>query len=252
MTVRYISKLMVVPDCHANPAYDNSRFDLLGRLIADERPNVIVQLGDWGCMPSLSHYDKGTLKAEGRRYVDDCNVVRDSLSRVATPVKRLAYKPKRFVVLGNHEHRISKAVNKDPELHGAISVRDLGFREHGWEVVPYEEVLALAGWSFSHHFANGVSGRPATSPQQMMKATMGSAIAGHKHTLEEHMATRPDRSRVVTIIAGCYTHLRHREDWNRGSEHMGVNGVLLMDDVQDGFYGSKRFVTQERLRKVYG
>jgi hypothetical protein len=250
--VKRISKLLVIPDAHANPAYDNGRFDVLGKLIADERPNVIIQTGDWGCMPSLSHYDKGTLKAEGRRYKDDCLVTQDSLARVAAPIRRLAYRPKLFLPLGNHEERINKAVNKDPELHGAISVRDLGFEDHGWEVLPYEEVLSLAGWSFCHHFTPGKGKHPASTTQALLKATYGSAIVGHKHTLEEAMTTRPDRTRIHSIFAGCYTHLKHREGWNKSNQHQDMNGVLILDDVEAGHYGAKRFITQERLWRVYG
>ena len=52
--------LLVIPDCHAAPEYDNDRFTALGNFIVDEQPNIIVCLGDFGDMPSLSSYDKGT------------------------------------------------------------------------------------------------------------------------------------------------------------------------------------------------
>ena len=250
--MKYIPHLLVIPDAHANPDYDNERFDVLGRYIAETRPEVIVQLGDWGCMPSLSHYDKGTKKAEGRRYSDDVAVTRDSVRRFHAPWRRLAgYRPKLFITRGNHEARIDKATNQDPKLYGTLSQRDLGFEDAGWKVMPFEEPLVLAGWTFCHHITPGKARNPASSTQALFKATACSAIVGHKHTLEEAVTTRLDGSRVNSIIAGCFTHLNHREDWNRGNQHQDMNGVLSLYGVENGHYGAKSFLTQEYLRGTY-
>ncbi|HVJ21087.1 MAG TPA: metallophosphoesterase [Polyangiaceae bacterium] len=250
--MKRIGKLLVIPDAHAHPDYDNGRFDALGKFIADEAPDVIVSLGDWADMPSLGHYDKGKRKAEGRRYTRDVEVTQDSLARLRSSGRAAYVRAKKFIVLGNHEARIDRATNEDPELHGAISTRDLGFEDAGWDVTPYQEVLSLAGWSFSHHFAAGVGGRPASTTNAMLKATHCSAIAGHKHTLEHGLTTRPDRTRIHSIIGGCFTHHRAKEDWNRGSEHLSWNGVLVLHDVADGDCGEMRMVTQARLRRAYG
>ena len=39
-------KILVIPDGHAHPDYDNDRFDYLGRFILDQRPDTIVCIGD--------------------------------------------------------------------------------------------------------------------------------------------------------------------------------------------------------------
>ena len=67
--------LLVIPDCHAAPEYDNDRFTALGKFIVDEQPDIIVCLGDFGDMPSLSSYDKGTKGFEGRRFKKDVESV---------------------------------------------------------------------------------------------------------------------------------------------------------------------------------
>ena len=64
-------KLLIIPDPHANPDYDNDRFKALGKFIMHEKPEVIVCLGDMADLPSLSSYDRGTKGFEGRRYRKD-------------------------------------------------------------------------------------------------------------------------------------------------------------------------------------
>ena len=56
--------LLIIPDCHAAPEYDNKRFSALGNFIVEQQPEIIVCLGDLADMPSLSSYD---LRGEGTR-----------------------------------------------------------------------------------------------------------------------------------------------------------------------------------------
>jgi predicted MPP superfamily phosphohydrolase len=120
--------LLVIGDPHAHPDYDNSRFTALGRFIAKEKPQVIVCIGDMADMPSLSSYDKGTKGFEGRRYKKDVKAVIDAQEKLFAPIKRIrGYKPKLHMCLGNHEDRITRAINNTPELDGAIGIEDLQY-----------------------------------------------------------------------------------------------------------------------------
>ena len=43
-----VPKLLIIPDAHAEPNYDNDRFTWLGNLIFEEKPDVVVCLyRDW-------------------------------------------------------------------------------------------------------------------------------------------------------------------------------------------------------------
>ena len=39
-------KLLIIPDPHANPDYNNERFRAAGRLLMEEQPECVVCLGD--------------------------------------------------------------------------------------------------------------------------------------------------------------------------------------------------------------
>lgn len=243
-----VDKLIVIPDAHAAPDYSNDRFDWLAAFLRDERPNVIVCLGDFADMGSLSHYDKGKRSFEGRRYQRDVDATRDAMARLG------AVACDAYMTLGNHEARIAKATNDNAELDGTISHVDLGYGEHGWQVLPYQAVLSIGGFAFSHHFASGVSGRPIGGVSQgaaMVRQLHGSSVAGHSHVYDIAIQTRPDGTRVQAFVAGCYVSLDHDEGWSSATQHMWVNGITVLEGVSNGWAESWRFVSQTALRQRY-
>lgn len=244
-------RLLVIPDAHAHPAYSNERFSWLGRMIAAERPDVVVCLGDFADMPSLSQYDKGKRGFEGRRYVHDVEVTRDALARLHAEV---SHAPEWIMCLGNHEYRVQRATNDAAELDGTIGIDDLGFREHGWQLVPYQSTALVAGFACSHHFASGVAGRPiggANAAASMTRLLFTSAIVGHSHVADYARRTRPDGSHVLGIVAGCYVAPEHSEGWSAASEHLWWKGCIVLEDAHNGDAGEIRWVSQERMRALY-
>lgn len=245
-------RMLVIPDAHAHPGYDNARFDWLGRLIAAERPDVVVCLGDFADMPALSQYDKGKRGFEGRRYTRDVDATRDALRRLHSHVH---HGPEWIMCLGNHEARIDRARNDNAEFDGTISVDDLGYREHGWQVVPYQSTALVAGFAISHHFASGVAGRPIGGMNQaaaMTRLLYTSAIVGHSHVVDYARRTRPDGSHVLAIVAGCYAHPEQIEGWNEATAHLWWHGVVVLEDAAAGDCGELRWITMERIRALYG
>lgn len=245
-------RLLIIPDAHASPAYGSDRFAWLGRMIAAERPDVIVCLGDFADMPSLSAYDKGKRGFEGRRYVNDVAATREALSVMHA---EFDCRPEMILTLGNHEFRVDRATSDASELDGTLSIDDLGFREHGWQLVPYQSTALVAGFACSHHFASGVAGRPiggVNAAASMTRLLFTSAIVGHSHVADYARRTRPDGSHVLGIVAGCYVAPDHSEGWSAASEHLWWRGCLVLEDAHNGDAGEIRWVSQERMRALYG
>lgn len=185
-------KLLIIPDCHANENYDNSRFTALGRFVVEERPDIIVNLGDMADMASLSNYDIGHASFEGRRYHKDIDAAIDAQEKFQAPIKeenrRLhkSYKPRMELTLGNHEYRIIRATEEDPKLQGTISIRDLKYEDYGWTVHSFLDVVAISGICFSHYFVSGVANRPISGEsigRTMCLKLHSSAVQGHSHRL---------------------------------------------------------------------
>src|SRR3990167_6907463 len=216
-----MNKILVIPDAHVKPGVKNDRFRWLGKFILDNRPDKIVCLGDFGDLSSLSSYDIGKRCFEGRRYKDDVKavivaqeVLFSSIRAYNEEARRLhekTYKPNLYMLLGNHENRINRANNNDSKLEGTIGVEDLKYKEFGWKVSGYLDVVHIDGIAFSHYFTSGVMDKPISgvTPARniLLKNSGASCIQGHQHILDVHTMNLINGLRVWGIVAGCFLDL---------------------------------------------
>lgn len=254
-------KLLILPDSHAHYEYDNSRFLALGKLIIDERPDIIVNLGDMADMSSLSSYDTGHADFEGRRYHKDIEAVIDAQQKLFQPIKdynrrnHKAYHPRLEMCLGNHEFRIQRATNEDPKLEGTISLSDLKYEAFGWNVHPFLEVLLIGQIAFSHYFVSGVAGRPISGEsigKTLCNKLHASSVIGHNHTFDLAERTIITGNRIFGLSAGCYVHENYVEDWCRQAVKLWWRGVIILDELDgNGYYNSITAITQRKLLRDY-
>lgn len=252
---------LVIPDAHVEPDTDNSRFDYLGRFILDRQPPVIICLGDFTSMDSLSSYDKGKKSFEGRRYAKDLAATKDALERLWKPVsdynvqrkrfKERQYKPKLYMTLGNHEDRIHRAVEAQPELEGMIYIGQLGYEEFGFEVVPYTFPIEIDGVMYCHHFPSGILGRAISSKnmaRQLIITNHKSSTVGHSHRLDIANESRADGKRIWGLSAGCFTD--HTPPFAGSTGKYWWRGVIYKKGVVDGDYTLETYTIDE-LRERY-
>ena len=148
---------LIIPDCQVHEGVQTEHFDWIGKYVAAKRPDVIVCIGDFADMPSLCSYDKGKKSFEGRRYVNDIEAARTAMDRLTAHWRDIPdYKPRQVLTLGNHEDRITRAVEDAAVLEGAIGLHDLAYESFGWEVHPFLEVVKIDGIEYSHYFTSGV------------------------------------------------------------------------------------------------
>lgn len=237
-----MTKHFVLPDVQAKPDQDFSFLNKIGLYLVEKQPDVIVCIGDFADMESLSSYDVGKKSFEGRRYVRDVEAAKKAMSSLLSPIEaynakqkangKKQYKPRKVLTLGNHEHRITRAVNDDPKLEGVLSLDDLSYDSAGWEVHPFLNVVIIDGVAYSHYFVTGTSGRPCPNARiQLIKKHM-SCVAGHQQGLQIATDYRADGALLHSIIAGsCY---EHDEDYMgpQGNNHW--RGALMLHDVHDG------------------
>ena len=146
--------------------------------------------------------------------------------------KEKQYKPRMVMCLGNHEHRINRAVENDAKLDGVLSVDDLQYKESGWEVYPFLDVVIVDGVAYSHYFTSGLLGRPVTTAQACLSKKHQSCIQGHQQGLQIATGYRADGSAITCVIAGsCY---EHDEDYlgPQGNNHW--RGCLMLHEVNNG------------------
>lgn len=250
---------LVIPDCQIRAGDDTGFLTAIGNYIVKKQPEVIVNLGDFADMSSLSSYDVGKKSFEGRRYRTDIDAVHGAMKALLTPVneynarqrknKEKQYKPRMVMLLGNHENRINRAVNDDAKLEGVLSTDDLKYKEFGWEVHDFLEVVIVDGIAYSHYFVTGVAGRPASTAAAQFRKTNMSCVSGHQQGLQIHTGGRADGAQLTSIIAGsCY---EHDEDYlgPQGNKHW--RGILMLHDVRDQGQFDIMPVTLKWLKEKY-
>lgn len=235
-------KHLIIPDVQAKPGHDFTYLNKIGHYIVEKKPDVIVNIGDFADMPSLSTYDQGKKSFEGKRYKNDIEAAHEAMNALLEPMwtynerakrnKEKQYVPRMVLTIGNHENRINRAVNDDPKLDGVLSIRDLGYEEYGWEVHPFLEPVVLDGIAYCHYFTTGLMGRPVTTAQACLTKKHMSCIQGHQQGLQIATGYKADGSKITSVIAGsCY---EHDEDYMsfQGNKHW--RGFLVAHDVKDG------------------
>lgn len=251
---------LVIPDPHAHPNFDNSRADLLGKLIKDLKPDVVINLGDAADLASLSTYDKGKGSFHGRNYGKDIEVHLDFQDRMWSPIKKSKKKqPLKVILEGNHEYRIKRAIEFSPELEGerfGVSFKDLAFSEYYNEVVEYNGgtpgIITLDGVSYAHYFITGVSGRPIGGEHHaysLLAKNFTSCTCGHSHTVDWAVRTSSSSKKIMGLVAGVYQD--YQSGWAGHINDLWWSGIVIKRGVEDGYY-SPQFVSLEQLRKEYG
>ena len=229
-------KIIAIGDTHAHPDYDLKRFEAMGRFCAEEKPDVIVQIGDWSDMISFNEHGT-TLEHEGSRWKYDVEVTEDSLATFMRPMyKRKRSLPERHITLGNHENWIKRWLGRNPRAKGLIGVEMLGFEKFGFKVHDYTREVEIAGFDFVHNLTS-MTGRPApiASPSNGVKSLGKSTVVGHSH-ISKHIPV-PYKDRIVHgLDLGCALHkdMGHREDWSHPTAHKYRRCLWVLDNAKHG------------------
>lgn len=242
---------VLIPDMQVHPDHTKDHCEWIGRYIADKQPDVVVNIGDFADMPSLSTYDMGRKAGEGARYSRDIEACHEGMERLMNPIARKTrYNPEMYLTLGNHEERILRHINAYPHLEGTLGVEDLAYKDYGWEVSDFLVPVTVDGIAYSHYFANPFSGRPfGGSAENVLKNVGHSCVQGHKQTLEVATRTNPiTGAQQWSIIAGAA--YPYDFDYKGPTGNLHWRGVVMLNEVKDGDC-DPMFVSLEYLAKEY-
>lgn len=251
---------LILPDSHSHPDYSNERYDWIGKLILDLKPDVLVNIGDTADMASLSSYDRGKASFHGKNYEKDITAHLDAQERLFSPINKAKKKKPRCVFLeGNHENRIKKVLDYEPHLEGkrfGISFSDLDLNKHYHDIVEYSGgapgVITIDNIDYAHFFVSGISGRPLQSVHHGFALTQKrfrSSTCGHSHLLDHHIAR--DSSGLVRHGLVCGTLQNYAPSWAGESLfNLWSQGVCIKRSVDNGNYDLE-FVSLEALKREY-
>jgi hypothetical protein len=235
-------RYLIVPDAQIRAGSDTTHVDWAARAIVDYKPDVIVVMGDWWDLPSLSTHDTpGSKEAEGRRVKPDIDAGNEAFERLVTPMnaeiarlrrnKEKTWRPECHFLMGNHEHRLSRAIFRDPKWEGLLSLdalRTPGFKRHD-----FLQIATLDGIKFCHYFPNPFSGKPIGGTIVNRLGHIGSSfVQGHQQGFLYASKQYPDHVKHGIVCGRFYlTHETYRPEDVQRSEW---NGILILNQVDNG------------------
>lgn len=262
-------KILVIGDSHVEPGQDLSRFTALGNYIVAEQPDIIVSLGDFLSLGSVSHWDKNKrLLVEGRRYHNDIAAGRSALGLLTEPIRLLnearkhrkqsLYRPFVYWLDGNHEEWVVRYVELHPEMHGHMDVDvDLGVRDffpfaRAVHCVPYRSYVEVDGVCFTHTpiAANGQSLSGLYAVHRASDLYTKSVVFGHTHRLEVFNNYRfGDEELQQVVTAGAF--FEHDFDYAEGAASRYWRGVVVLHLTSPGRFDIETVSLPRLMGKYY-
>jgi hypothetical protein len=241
-------KIAVIPDVQAKPGNNFAFLNRIGRYIADKGVDRVVCIGDFADMPSLSSYDKGKKSFENRRYIKDLEAAHYAMEQLMDGLSTNGPLPGLELTYGNHEERILRVGELNPELDGVVTLADLNYESFGWRCHPFLEVINIGGVAFSHYFVSGAMGRPVGTAARLLSTKHMSCVAGHQQGRQIATGFKADGSPVSCIIAGsCY---EHNEDYMGPQANKHWRGIVMLHEVKNGSF-DEMFVSLNFLKQRY-
>src|SRR6266536_2432016 len=206
--------ILVLPDPHAHYMDASAdRATWAGKLAADLKPEIIVEMGDLADIPSLFAFDQpGRIKTAeiGPTYKADCDAAKRWSEHFFAPLKaaRKVWKPRTVALIGNHEERISRVIRALPEL--PLGYSDLSLEESGWEETVYYTgtagtpgVIEIQGILFAHYFVAGSFAKPINSVHAAYNITNKlhcSTVSSHTHLISHYSTTDGKSQRTQGLL----------------------------------------------------
>jgi hypothetical protein len=237
-------RILVIGDLHQDPAHPDRVKVLtqIARYASKERFERVIQVGDWSTWNSCSGHDRNdTMRGRLKPTIkQDQENLQASLAAWRLGIAP-DYKPRQSVLMGNHEYRVERFEDANPEAAGIhTGARDQAFAQFGWRVRPYGEIFYVEGVGFTHHPVNG-AGRAyggKTGPQRAANDTCISLVGGHTHRFNWHQAPKIGPAEAVSIVeVGCALpygvvepYAKHSSTgWSYGVVAMSVCGGQITD-----------------------
>lgn len=164
-----MSKVFIVSDTHF-PFHNKVAYKKMMRLIKEEKPNVVVQIGDLLDQYVFSKYSRKTSITPE----DDITRGLEDAAKFWADVKKAVPRAERYQILGNHDVRLTKRISeKLPDLADYFGVHDL-YKFPGVKVMKSDrDFLTLDGVVYCH----GWLSKSVDHAKHFNKPT----VHGHRH-----------------------------------------------------------------------
>ena len=238
---------LIIPDTQVRPGVPIDHVLAAGKYMLKHRPDVVIVLGDWWDMPSLSRYNSPK-DIEGKRVLADVEVGKEAMELFLSPLtkfntkqkknKKKVYSPRLVFTVGNHDPmvRIPRLIEDLPTLDGIVPDDGKEWLESlGFEVHDFLDIACIDGIRYSHYFQNmhsAVKGPLSGNIVTMMKNAGFSFVQGHQQGKKCHSYKLGDGSNRLGIVAGSF--YQHEEKYEGPQGNNNWHGIIVLNEVNDG------------------
>ena len=227
-------RCIVLPDIHF-PVHDKRSLDATLQYVADNGPyDFFVQLGDLGDWDSCSSHNKNDLrKIEGKRIFKDAKACNAGLDLIASAFPNWKTMSK-WLLEGNHEYRLERAIGANPNLEGLAEVpKLLGLEERGIHWVKSwstGEFLTIGNALFTHGLYHGKN-----HIKLSLTAIDRPLFYGHTHNVEEQSKLTLGENKQISVMSlGCL--MDFKVDYMRGRPHRWQQAFAEFSFLPDGYF----------------
>lgn len=237
-------KILIIGDAHINEHDNLNRFYTIKNVIAKEKIDKIVIIGDFLSMDCLSDWDKNKKKImEGKRFKKEIEQGNKALDIIQENFKKEI-----IYIEGNHEHRVERYLEINPTFDGMVNIPVvLKCEERGIKYIPYKENYNINGISFIH-IPIAATGRPISGANITKKALSmyaNSVVFGHTHKLEMTCETRHNAGMNKALSVGCFFEGQH--DYKLGSVENEWKGLIILETNKNNSFDIKTYNLDDLL-----
>jgi len=225
--------ILAIGDTHDSPHIaDKSRFEALGRLAYKHKVDQIVQIGDFTSLDSMSfHEGNETLKGRQKpSFMEDMKSMQEALKAFRRGLN--GHQCPMHITLGNHEHRLFRYVNQNPEIAELLDgILFAPLDDYGWTYSPYGEFYFVGDVGFVHAPMN-VMGKPyggANCEAAIARDALHDIVFGHTHKRTDKSFPKMGNEHITVINLGCALPAGHLEDYARHSLTGWSYGAYLLN-----------------------
>jgi hypothetical protein len=254
-----IVRVVQIPDAHDSPKLpDKSRFEWIGKYIAERQPDYIVDIGDsLDCESLCQHVPDETLTGRAKpSFIADISSYDKAMDALFTPIARVGqYAPVIKKCRGNHEQRIWKIEDYSPHAAGMYQslyqeVLDrYGIVEHG-----YGEYVDISGVDAVHAPLTKM-GKPRggdNAATLIARKATRDLIIGHTHNSQQRCEQKdgPDRRVRIFETGTALPHgfIQPYVGHSQSGWHWCINEFLIINGRIEGW----RSVSMIELEQLFG
>lgn len=251
----------VVPDCQIRPGDATDHLDWIAQDIVRRKPDVIVCIGDFWDLPSMSRYaPAGGLEKEGARLLSDLEAGDSAMRQLIDPIhaetarlkrnKKNGWNPRLVFTEGNHEYRAARIAIEDARFEGVVGTHLCNVEKFGFERYRFKQPVEIDGIWYVHYWQSSHSDRPLGGTIDNRLNKLGfSFVCGHEQGKRYGDRPLANGKTIHGIVAGsCYLGV---EGYRGPQARNEWRGTIVLNDVRHGGDFEPMFLTLRYLCREY-